>query len=98
MKWIVRVLLTYVKVFYYFYIGKYVSKLLPAMLDQTGFYLALNPATLHNKILELDEIPGPMQAMGLVHSMPFGSFLDVVASTSDDKLDIHLLPQSSRNH
>ena len=36
-----------------------------------------------------------MQAMGLVHSMPFGSFLDVVASTSDDKLDIHLLPQSN---
>ena len=35
-----------------------------------------------------------MQAMGLVHSMPFGSFLDVVASTSDDRLDIHLLPQS----
>ena len=48
----------------------------------------------NNKLLELDEIPGPMQAMGLVHSMPFGSFLDVVASTSDDKLDIHLLPQS----
>ena len=49
----------------------------------------------NNKLLELDEIPGPMQAMGLVHSMPFGSFLDVVASTSDDKLDIHLLPQST---
>ena len=48
----------------------------------------------NNKLLELDEIPGPMQAMGLVDSMPFGSFLDVVASTSDDKLDIHLLPQS----
>ena len=48
----------------------------------------------NNKVLELDEIPGPLQAMGLVHSMPFGSFLDVVASTSDDKLDIHLLPQS----
>ena len=48
----------------------------------------------NNKLLELDEIPGPMQAMGLIHSMPFGSFLDVVASTSDDKLDIHLLPQS----
>ena len=47
----------------------------------------------NNKLLELEEIPGPMQAMGLVHSMPFGSFLDVVASTSDDSLDIHLLPQ-----
>ena len=49
----------------------------------------------NNKLLELDEIPGPMQAMGLVHSMPFGSFLNVVASTSDDNLDIHLLPQST---
>ena len=48
----------------------------------------------NNKLLENDEISGPMQAMGLVHSMPFSSFLDVVASTSDDKLDIHLLPQS----
>ena len=49
----------------------------------------------NNKLIELDEIPGPMKNMGLVHSMPFGSFLDVVASTSDDKLDIHLLPQST---
>lgn len=48
----------------------------------------------NNKLIELDEIPGPMQAMGLFHSMPFGSFLDVLASTSDDKMDIHLLPQS----
>ena len=32
--------------------------------------------------------------MGLTHAMSFGSFLEVVASTSDDELDIHLLPQS----
>ena len=48
----------------------------------------------NNKLLELDEVPGPMQAMGLNHSMPFNSFLEVVASTSNDELDIHLLPQS----
>ena len=48
----------------------------------------------NNKLLELDEIPGPMQSMGLTHSMPFGSFLEVVAATSNDKLDVHLLPQS----
>ena len=36
-----------------------------------------------------------MKAMGLRHSMPFGDFLEVVASTRDDDLDVHLLPQSS---
>ncbi len=49
----------------------------------------------NNKLLENDEISGPMKAMGLVHSMPFSSFLEVVESTSDDELDIHLLPQST---
>ena len=49
----------------------------------------------NNKLIELDQIPGRMQAMGLEHSMPFGDFLSVVAATSDDDLDIHLLPQSS---
>ena len=49
----------------------------------------------NNKLIENDEISGPMKAMGLVHSMPFGSCLDVVESTSDDELDIHLLPQST---
>ena len=49
----------------------------------------------NNKLLELDEIPGRMKAMGLRHSMPFGDFLHVVASTKDDDLDVHLLPQTS---
>ena len=49
----------------------------------------------NNKLLELDEIPGRMKAMGLSHSMPFGDFLNVVASTKDDDLDVHLLPQTS---
>jgi len=49
----------------------------------------------NNKLIELDQIPGRMQAMGLEHSMPFGDFLSVVAATKDDELDIHLLPQSS---
>ena len=48
----------------------------------------------NNKLIELKEIPGPMKAMGLSHSMPFSSFLEVVASTDDEKLDVHLLPQS----
>ena len=48
----------------------------------------------NNKLVELDEIPGPMQEMGLKHSMPFGSFLEIVATTNNDQLDVHLLPQS----
>ena len=48
----------------------------------------------NNKLIELPEVPGPMKSMGLTHAMSFGSFLEIVASTSDDELDIHLLPQS----
>ena len=51
-------------------------------------------SAFNNKLIELEEIPGAMKRMGLFHSMPFSTFLEVVASTSDDKLDIHLLPQS----
>ena len=49
----------------------------------------------NNKLLELECIPGRMKAMGLNHSMPFGDFLEIVASTRDEDLDVHLLPQSS---
>ena len=48
----------------------------------------------NNKLIELKDVPGPMKSMGLTHSMSFGSFLEVIASTSDDEIDIHLLPQS----
>ena len=49
----------------------------------------------NNKLLELATIPERMKAMGLHHSMPFEDFLEVVASTRDEDLDVHLLPQSS---
>ena len=49
----------------------------------------------NNKILELDEVPGPMQAMGLRHGMAFSAFLECTAKTSDADLDVHLLPQSN---
>ena len=49
----------------------------------------------NNKILELDEVPGPMQAMGLSHGMVFGDFLECIAETMDAAMDVHLLPQSS---
>ena len=49
----------------------------------------------NNKILELDEVPGPMQAMGLWHNMAFDQFLELVCSTPDEEIDIHLLPQAT---
>jgi dermatan 4-sulfotransferase 1 len=49
----------------------------------------------NNKILELDEVPAPMQAMGLWRGMPFAQFLERVNSTPDQEIDIHLLPQTS---
>ena len=48
----------------------------------------------NNKIIELKETPAPIKSMGLHHSMSFGLFLEVVASTRDENMDIHLLPQS----
>jgi hypothetical protein len=36
-----------------------------------------------------------MQRMGLERQMPFARFLEVVASTADADLDVHLLPQST---
>ena len=49
----------------------------------------------NNKILELDDVPGPMQAMGLSHGMVFSDFLKCIAATMDAAIDVHLLPQSS---
>ena len=49
----------------------------------------------NNKLIELEQVPGPMQAMGLRRFMPFRDFLEVIASSSDEQLDVHLLPQSS---
>jgi len=48
----------------------------------------------NNKILDLEETPGPMKAMGLTRNMSFGSFLEVIEATKHEKLDVHLLPQS----
>lgn len=48
----------------------------------------------NNKLLELEEVPGRMQSMGLEHSMHFRDFLEIIVSTNNDKIDLHLLPQS----
>ena len=49
----------------------------------------------NNKVLELEDVTGPMHAMGLRHDMPFAEFLHRVVETPDDLLDVHLLPQAS---
>ena len=49
----------------------------------------------NNKILELDDVPGPMQAMGLSHNMDFPAFLECIEGTVDAAMDVHLLPQTS---
>ena len=49
----------------------------------------------NNKIIELEEIPGPMKEMGLSKSSSFMEFLECIENTPDDKLDIHLVPQST---
>ena len=49
----------------------------------------------NNKVLELDDVTGPMHAMGLRHDMPFGEFLHRVVETPDEQMDVHLLPQTS---
>ena len=52
-------------------------------------------SAFNNKVLELDEIPGPMQTMGISHDMVFPAFVECIAATADAAMDVHLLPQSS---
>jgi dermatan 4-sulfotransferase 1 len=49
----------------------------------------------NNKLIENDHLSTAMQRMGLERQMPFGRFLEVIASTADADLDVHLLPQST---
>lgn len=49
----------------------------------------------NNKLIENESLPGAMERMGLERGMPFERFLEVVASTADADLDVHLLPQST---
>jgi dermatan 4-sulfotransferase 1 len=49
----------------------------------------------NNKLIENDHLSTAMQRMGLERQMPFARFLEVIASTADADLDVHLLPQST---
>lgn len=49
----------------------------------------------NNKLIENDHLSPAMERMGLERHMSFERFLEVVADTADERLDVHLLPQSS---
>ena len=50
-------------------------------------------AAYNNKVIEIDEPPLPMRRMGVVHNMSFQDFLNILAETSTDSYDVHLMPQ-----
>jgi hypothetical protein len=65
-----------------------------------SFSFVLNPfdrlvSAYNNKIVENNHLSSAMQGMGLKLGMPFSSFLEVLADTAEEELDVHLLPQSS---
>jgi dermatan 4-sulfotransferase 1 len=49
----------------------------------------------NNKIVENDHLSSAMQRMGLRLGMSFCGFLEILADTAEEELDVHLLPQSS---
>ena len=51
-------------------------------------------AAYNNKVLEIEMPPLPMRRMGVQHQMPFDAFLQVIAETPAENLDVHLMPQS----
>ena len=42
----------------------------------------------NNKVLELEDVTGPMHAMGLRHDMPFAECLPRVVETPDEQMDV----------
>ena len=51
-------------------------------------------AAYNNKILEIEDVPGPMKQMGLYHSMPFEEFIHLICQSDPAELDNHIRPQS----
>ena len=51
-------------------------------------------AAYNNKILEIEDVPGPMKQMGLYHSMPFEEFINIICQADPAELDNHVKPQA----
>ena len=51
-------------------------------------------AAYNNKVLEIDDVPLPMKAMGLFHGMEFDHFIETVCKADPEHMDNHVLPQA----
>ena len=51
-------------------------------------------AAYNNKIMEIDDVPSPMQKMGLYHAMPFKEFIKLVCEADPTEMDNHIRPQA----
>ncbi len=51
-------------------------------------------AAYNNKLIEIQDVPQPMQKMGLTHGMAFRQFIDCLGSTASEDMDNHLRPQT----
>ena len=51
-------------------------------------------AAYNNKLIEIQDVPQPMQKMGLTHGMSFQQFIDCIASTATEEMDNHVRPQT----
>ena len=51
-------------------------------------------AAYNNKIMEIDDVPSPMQKMGLYHAMPFKEFIKLICKANPTEMDNHIRPQA----
>ena len=51
-------------------------------------------AAYNNKLIEIQDVPQPMQKMGLTHGMAFEQFIDCIGSTATEDMDNHVRPQA----
>ena len=51
-------------------------------------------AAYNNKLIEIQEVPQPMQRMGLLHGMPFEQFIACLGSVEPELMDNHVRPQA----
>ena len=51
-------------------------------------------AAYNNKLIEIQEVPQPMQRMGLFHGMAFEQFIACLGSIEPELMDNHVRPQA----
>ena len=68
-------------------------------LRHFSFSFVRNPfdrlvAAYNNKLIEIQEVPQPMQRMGLFHGMAFEQFIACLCSIEPELMDNHVRPQA----